>query len=132
MSRRRAVESDELRDNDGVRPVLVLQKASALLDVFTGERYELTFPEIRQATGLPASTCARLLRTLVHGGLLERDGDRHRIGVTSATLHSVRNIARLLALPEEDFQTSDDQLARRTCSMNGLVNGSGHTAPTSA
>ncbi|MGH3320963.1 MAG: IclR family transcriptional regulator [Streptosporangiaceae bacterium] len=67
---------------DGTKPILVLQKARALLDVFAPDSPELTLPEIRQATGLPASTCTRLVHNLVREGLLERQADRYRVGAT--------------------------------------------------
>ncbi|MGX1567420.1 CaiB/BaiF CoA transferase family protein [Streptomyces sp. NPDC055506] len=42
-----------------------------------------------------------------------RSRDEQWITVTSATLRSVRNVARLLGLPEEEFATSEQQHARR-------------------
>lgn len=41
-----------------------------------------------------------------------RTGDGEWLTVTSATLRSVQNIAKLLGLPPEDFVTSDAQLSR--------------------
>ncbi|MGI5283283.1 CaiB/BaiF CoA transferase family protein [Nonomuraea polychroma] len=42
-----------------------------------------------------------------------RSGDGDWITVTSATLRSVRNVARLLGLPEEEFATAEQQHAGR-------------------
>ncbi|MFI9756569.1 CaiB/BaiF CoA transferase family protein [Streptomyces sp. NPDC051963] len=42
-----------------------------------------------------------------------RSGDGDWITVTSATLRSVRNVVRLLGLPEEEFATSEQQHAGR-------------------
>ena len=68
--------------SEGAKPVLVLDKVRQVLEAFTGEAPQLTLAEIRRATGLPPTTCARLVQNLVAGGLLVRDGDRYRVGVT--------------------------------------------------
>ncbi|MBF6061289.1 IclR family transcriptional regulator [Nocardia terpenica] len=68
----------------GVKPLLVLGKIREILDVFTLDRPELTLPEIRRATGLPPSTCQRLVANLVAESFLDRAGDRYRIGATLA------------------------------------------------
>ena len=49
-----------------------------------------------------------------------RSRDGEWITVTSATLRSVRNIARLLALPEDEFATVEQQYARRGELDDGL------------
>ncbi|MGW0865023.1 CoA transferase [Streptomyces koelreuteriae] len=49
-----------------------------------------------------------------------RSRDEQWITVTSATLRSVRNVARLLGLPEEEFATSEQQHARRGELDDGL------------
>ncbi|MGW0336932.1 CaiB/BaiF CoA transferase family protein [Streptomyces sp. NPDC003011] len=49
-----------------------------------------------------------------------RSGDGDWITVTSATLRSVRNVARLLGLPEEEFATTQQQHARREELDEGL------------
>jgi DNA-binding IclR family transcriptional regulator len=71
------------RSGDGgtAKPTLVLQKALAVLDAFTPAAPELTLPAIREAVGLPATTCGRLVQNLVEEGLLERAQDRYRIGL---------------------------------------------------
>jgi DNA-binding IclR family transcriptional regulator len=63
-------------------PILVLRKAWRVLDAFSPERPTLDFQEIRAATGLPATTCLRLVRNLVSEGLLAQNGDRYRLGLT--------------------------------------------------
>lgn len=68
---------------EGGRPILVLRKAVRLLDSFTVDQPELSLGELRARTGLPASTCARLVRNLVDAGLLDRVDDRYRVGVTA-------------------------------------------------
>ena len=51
-----------------------------------------------------------------------RSRDGEWITVTSATLRSVRNIARLLGLPEEEFTTAQQQYDRREQLDEGLRN----------
>jgi DNA-binding IclR family transcriptional regulator len=63
------------------RPLLVLRKVSSILDAFTPERPQLTLAEIRRATGLPPSTCLRLLQNMCASGFLSRDGESYRISV---------------------------------------------------
>jgi DNA-binding IclR family transcriptional regulator len=65
----------------GVRPLLVLPKIREILEIFSAERPELSLPEIRKATGLPASTCQRLVANMVVEQFLDRVGDRYRIGL---------------------------------------------------
>lgn len=67
------------------RPILVLGKARRILDCFSPERPELTFGEVRRATGYPASTCLRILNSLREYGFLEREDDRYRVGLKMLT-----------------------------------------------
>lgn len=60
----------------------VLGKVHAILDAFDVDRPVLTMAEIRAATGLPASTCARLVRDLLAQHWLDRSGEGFRVGVT--------------------------------------------------
>jgi DNA-binding IclR family transcriptional regulator len=62
-------------------PVLVLRKIKQILDSFTIERPEQTLQQIIRATGLPSSTCQRLVQNLVREGFLDRDEDHYRIGL---------------------------------------------------
>jgi DNA-binding IclR family transcriptional regulator len=55
-------------------------KVRAVLDAFTVESPRLRLAEIRSATGLPTSTCLRLLRNLCQEEFLTREGDQYRIG----------------------------------------------------
>ncbi|GAB3292821.1 IclR family transcriptional regulator [Parasphingorhabdus pacifica] len=63
------------------RPVLVLRKVRRILECFTLEEPELGLQRIIKLTGLPASTCQRLVQNLVHEGFLHKDGDSYRIGL---------------------------------------------------
>lgn len=67
---------------DGVSRLLVLAKARGILDAFTLEQPQLTLAQVAAKTGLPSSTCLRLVRNLAHEGLLERVDDRYRIGLS--------------------------------------------------
>ncbi len=62
-------------------PILVLRKVSDILDCFSVESPDPTLQQIARTTGLPASTCQRLVQNMVHEGFLDRDGDRYRIGL---------------------------------------------------
>ncbi len=65
----------------GMPPILVLQKIRQILECFTIERPEMSLQEIIKATGLPSSTCQRLVHNLVREGFLDRDADIYRIGL---------------------------------------------------
>ena|ERR1700754_686822 len=72
---------DSREQVEGVPRLLVLAKAWSVLDAFSDGRPELSMAELVSRTGLPTSTCARLVRNLAHDGLLERNGERYRIGL---------------------------------------------------
>ncbi|MDP9429549.1 MAG: IclR family transcriptional regulator [Actinomycetota bacterium] len=63
------------------KPVLVLRKARQVLDAFTPGTPALSAREVQRATGLPATTCLRLLQALVEEEFLDRRGDRYSPGV---------------------------------------------------
>lgn len=65
----------------GSAPLLVLRKVSEILDCFSLETPEPTLQQITRETGLPASTCQRLVQNMVREGFLDRNGDRYRIGL---------------------------------------------------
>lgn len=67
----------------GTKPVLVLRKARQVLDAFTPTAPALTAREVQRRTGLPATTCARLLQTLADEGFLDRRGDRYVPGLAT-------------------------------------------------
>lgn len=66
------------------KPLLVLGKITDILDAFTLARPVLSHGEIQQATGIPTSTVQRLVSNMVAEGLLDRVGDRVRIGIRMA------------------------------------------------
>ena len=63
------------------QPLLVLGKITEILDAFSLTQPDMTLGEIQQATGLPTSTVQRLVSNMVAQGLLDRKGDRIRVGV---------------------------------------------------
>lgn len=72
---------DNAESHGAAAPVLVLRKIKQILDSFTIERPEQTLQQIIRATGLPSSTCQRLVQNLVREGFLDRDEDHYRIGL---------------------------------------------------
>jgi IclR family acetate operon transcriptional repressor len=62
-------------------PVRVLGCACQVLDCFSAATPRLRIADLRHLTGLPATTLARIARTLVAEQLLERDGDDYRLGL---------------------------------------------------
>ncbi len=69
------------RQDEGRASTLVLHKITRILNCFSVEAPEPTMRDLVRATGLPASTCQRLVQDLVYEGFLDRDGDRYRIGI---------------------------------------------------
>lgn len=61
--------------------VRVLERACRVLDCFTRAQPRLQIGDIRRITGLPATTVARIVRTLVVQELLQRDGNDYRLGL---------------------------------------------------
>jgi DNA-binding IclR family transcriptional regulator len=81
----------------------VLNRALAVLDLFSKEEPEQSLATIQRATGLPSATAYRLVTELVQWGALERVGrGRYRIGLRLWQLGSLAPQARNLrdvALP---------------------------------
>ncbi|MDP9987542.1 IclR family transcriptional regulator [Arthrobacter sp. FW306-05-C] len=69
------------RSSGSAQPLLVLRKVSEILNCFSIEFPEPTLQQIVRQTGLPSSTCQRLVQNMVREGFLDRDGDRYRIGL---------------------------------------------------
>lgn len=69
--------------HDGGRAsTLVLHKITRILNCFSVESPDPTLQDLIRTTGLPSSTCQRLVQDLVVEGFLDRDGDRYRIGIS--------------------------------------------------
>lgn len=69
------------KEQSGSAPLLVLGKVTEILNCFSVEEPEPTLQQIVRQTGLPASTCQRLVQNMVREGFLDRDGDKYRIGM---------------------------------------------------
>ncbi|MFF2032185.1 IclR family transcriptional regulator [Arthrobacter sp. NPDC058192] len=65
-------------------PLLVLRKITSILESFSLAQPELSLAELRAATGMPHSTVQRLVANMVQEGILDRHGDRFRVGVRMA------------------------------------------------
>lgn len=61
--------------------VRVIERACQVLDCFTKQQPQLQIGDIRERTGLPATTVARIVKTLVSQKLLERNGNEYRLGL---------------------------------------------------
>ena len=91
------------QDNDGHDggSVLVIQKSARVLDCLAGAGTPMRASEIRELTGLPTTTVARLLRTLLTEDLLRRDGPYYSIGLrVTAWAHAASAGSDLIACAE--------------------------------
>ncbi len=66
---------------EGQPSILVMEKAVRVLDCFSPEHTRLSLSDLRRLTGMPNSTVARLVRTLVASELLQRTGDDYCVGL---------------------------------------------------
>jgi len=62
-------------------PTQVLHKITQILNCFRVDAPELSLQQVIKKTGLPSSTCQRLVQDMVHEGLLDRERDRYRVGI---------------------------------------------------
>jgi len=67
-------------------PSTMLSKAFEVLHAFTSGSRVMTFSELVRASGMPKSTVHRVLARLLELGVVERHGDRYRIGVATLAL----------------------------------------------
>jgi IclR family transcriptional regulator, acetate operon repressor len=108
----------------GVPRLLVLGKARSILDAFSFQDPQLSLAELVVCTGLPTSTCLRLIRNLTHEGLLERVGDKYQIGLTivrwaSSALEGRSVIAT--AAPTLDWLRDSTEESALLCVREGAV-----------
>ncbi len=90
------LSTDGREQVDGVPRLLVLAKARSILDAFSARTPELTIADFVSRTGLPTSTCVRIVRNLTYDGMLERSGDRYRIGLAIVRWASLALMGRSL------------------------------------
>lgn len=67
--------------SDGQPSILVMEKAVRVLDCFTPDNTRLSLSDLRRLTGMPNSTVARLVRTLVASDVLQKTGDEYCVGL---------------------------------------------------
>src|SRR5580704_14514142 len=75
-----AADLQEIDGRDG-GSVLVIRKSARVLDCLAGAGRPLRASEIRDLTGLPMTTVARIVRTLLAEDLLRREGPYYSIGL---------------------------------------------------
>lgn len=75
----RRIAPQPARRSPALRPILVLRKAGRVLEALrSGAPQGSTFTAILAHSGLPSSTCLRLLHGLADAGFLDREGNRYR------------------------------------------------------
>lgn len=107
---------------DGVPRLLVLAKARSVLDAFTASSPELTMSQLVSRTGLPMSTCVRIVRNLAYDGLLERTGERYRIGLAIVRWGGLALTGRSLvavALPAVEWLRDSSGESAQFCVRDG-------------
>lgn len=68
------------KDEEGQSPMRSVERVISILSLFAEERNGLGAQDIAVVTGIPQSTCFRMLRCLVDGGILEKSGTRYGVG----------------------------------------------------
>src|SRR5262249_11493021 len=106
-----------MRNSVGVQAV---ERALAILRLFTPQCPELDLAEVSRRAGLPKSTCHRLIRTLGRSGfVIEGDGyGRYRLGLAPAQLG---NAATALLRPSEAVRAQMRELNARLQDTIGLT-----------
>ncbi|WP_239028199.1 IclR family transcriptional regulator [Pseudonocardia acidicola] len=100
----------------GTPPLLVLGKVRQILECFSVEEPDPTLQQITRSTGLPASTCQRLVHNLVREGFLDRDGDRYRIGMAFVRWAAPGTVGRdLVRLVRPVLQRLRDETGETAC-----------------
>ena len=97
--------------------VPAIDRAVALLSLFTNGRADWSLAELHQRLGLPKSTVHTIATTLAHHGYLERDPAtrRYRLGAALLELaHHVPNQPRLPDLARPHLLRLRDQLGETT------------------
>jgi DNA-binding IclR family transcriptional regulator len=100
----------------GTPPLLVLRKVCQILDCFTVEDPTPTLQQLTRRTGLPSSTCQRLVHNLVREGFLDRGGDRYRIGMALVRWAAPGTVGLdLVRLVRPDPQRLRDETGETAC-----------------
>ncbi|QEE29865.1 helix-turn-helix domain-containing protein [Terriglobus albidus] len=133
VERRSNMQTSRRSDRNESQTVL---RACEVLKAFKSLGEELTLLEVMERAQLPKTTAFRLLRTLIHGGLLERvgagvyrnrfgpvTGRRYRIGfatqgVTEFSQEVLRSIETVAARENVDLITVDNRYSAREALRN--------------
>lgn len=100
----------------GKTSTLVLPKITRILNCFSMTEPEPTLQQITRATGLPASTCQRLVQDLTNEGFLDRDGDRYRIGIAMVRWSTTGTLGLdVVQLVKPILQDLRDQTGETAC-----------------
>lgn len=90
-------------------PILVLGKAARIMRAFTLDEAALTARQVQKRTGLPATTCLRLLHTMVEEGFLDRRGDAYTPGLSTLQWASIAKVGMdIVALAQPVLQVVRD------------------------
>jgi IclR family transcriptional regulator, acetate operon repressor len=107
--------SDQIESPRSQGTVLVLRKAVAILRAFSHEQPVLTLQDLRATTGLPMTTCQRIVTNLVAERVLERSGDTYSIGRSvlewAAIAKQARPLNQLLSGILQDLRDATEETA---------------------
>lgn len=77
----RSIKRDsEGKEEGGQSPMRSVERVISILSLFAEEKNGLTAQDIAVVTGIPQSTCFRMLRCLVDADILEKSGIRYGVG----------------------------------------------------
>lgn len=101
----------------GGSSVQVVRKSARILDCFSATTPRLRAADIVQATGLPTSTVARILRTLVGENLLQRQGQEYSIGLRVTAWSAAAKAGSDLIAAAGPHVTALRDLCRESCGI---------------
>lgn len=97
--------------------VQVVRKSARILDCFSATTPRLRAADIVQTTGLPNSTVARILRTLVGENLLQRQGQKYSIGLRVTAWSAAAKAGSDLLAAAAPHVTALRDLTRESCGL---------------
>ncbi len=96
--------------------LLVLGKIKEILEAFTLQKPDPTLSDLIDITGLPRSTCQRLVQNLVNEGFLRRDEQRYRIGLDLVRMAAPGTLGiDLVQLSRPVLQALRDETGETAC-----------------
>lgn len=108
--------ADDRASSDG-GSVQVVRKSAQILDCFSARTPRLRLSEIAQTTGMPTSTVARILRTLVGENLLQRQGAVYSIGLRVIAWSAAANAGSDLIATARPFVAKLRDRCGETCGV---------------